>query len=73
MAEAVLAHLARYLQFGCTHSLECSMNHPQKALAHRAHRGSNIITAMKALVLVAAVWGVVYPTLLWSLERLLQL
>jgi len=35
-------------------------------------RGSHLITAMKALLLVAAVWGVVYPTLLWSLERLLQ-
>jgi hypothetical protein len=34
-------------------------------------RGQKFITAMKALVLVAAVWGVMYPALLWSLERAL--
>jgi len=36
-----------------------------------AGRGQNIVTALKALVLVAAVWGVMYPVLLWSLERAL--
>lgn len=35
-------------------------------------RTQNIVTALKALLLVAAVWGLLYPTLLWSLERLLQ-
>lgn len=40
---------------------------------HHLHtgRGHNIVTALKALVLVAAVWGVMYPALLWSLERAL--
>ncbi|MDC6167414.1 MULTISPECIES: hypothetical protein [unclassified Roseateles] len=35
-------------------------------------RAQNIVTALKALLLVAAVWGLLYPALLWSLERLLQ-
>lgn len=35
-------------------------------------RAQNIVTALKALVLVAAVWGLLYPALLWGLERLLQ-
>ena len=34
-------------------------------------RSNQMLTAMKALVLVAAVWGVVFPTLLWSLKQLL--
>ena len=38
----------------------------------RHARGSGILTALKALVLVAAVWGVAYPALLWSLGLLLQ-
>ncbi|MDN3918710.1 hypothetical protein [Roseateles violae] len=37
---------------------------------HRS--GRVVLTAMKALVLVGAAWGVVYPALLWSLGRLLQ-
>lgn len=36
-----------------------------------ASRGHKLMTAMKALVLVAAVWGVMYPALLWTLERAL--
>jgi len=42
-----------------------------QALLHtpRAH---NAMTALKAVILVAAVWGVVYPALLWSLEHLLH-
>ena len=35
-------------------------------------RHPQFVTAMKALLLVAAVWGVIYPTLLWSLEHLLH-
>lgn len=35
-------------------------------------RAQNIVTALKALVLVAAIWGGLYPALLWSLKRLLQ-
>jgi len=35
-------------------------------------RNNKTVTALKALLLVAAVWGVVYPTLLWSLEHLLR-
>lgn len=34
--------------------------------------GPQWMTALKALLLVATVWGVVYPALLWSLARLLQ-
>ncbi|MEJ6003326.1 hypothetical protein [Paucibacter soli] len=33
--------------------------------------GHRFLTAMKAMVLVAAVWGLVYPALLWILERAL--
>jgi len=42
-------------------------------MKHHLHngRGHHIVTALKALVLVAAVWGVMYPALLWSLERAL--
>ncbi|WP_349741604.1 hypothetical protein [Roseateles cavernae] len=43
------------------------MNKQQRSTA----RAQNIVTALKALVLVAAVWGLVYPTLLWGLGRLL--
>jgi hypothetical protein len=35
-------------------------------------RAHNMLTALKAFALVAAVWGVVYPALLWSLEQLLH-
>lgn len=35
-------------------------------------RGNQVLTAVKAIVLVAAVWGGVYPALLWSLAQLLQ-
>jgi hypothetical protein len=55
---------------------ECLMESDSKSvggkvlLQHRAGRG--LLIAMKALVLVAAVWGVVYPALLWSLQHLLQ-
>ena len=35
-------------------------------------RGNQVFTGMKAIVLVAAAWGLVYPALLWSLEHLLQ-
>jgi hypothetical protein len=46
------------------------MKHLSQALnTPRAH---GMLTAMKALLLVAAVWGVVYPALLWSLEQLLH-
>jgi hypothetical protein len=38
-------------------------------LQHRAGKG--LLIAMKAVILVAAVWGVVYPALLWSLRHLL--
>jgi hypothetical protein len=38
----------------------------------RHARGSGILTALKALVLVGAVWGLAYPALLWSLEHLLR-
>ena len=38
-------------------------------IQHRAGRG--LLIAMKAVILVAAVWGVVYPALLWSLRHLL--
>ena len=43
-----------------------------KPLIHRPGRNRGMLTALKALVLVAAAWGVVYPSLLWSLERLLK-
>jgi len=38
----------------------------------RRQHGRGILTAMKAVMLVAAVWGLVYPALLWSLQHLLQ-
>lgn len=44
------------------------MKHPSLSPA-RAH---GVATALKALVLVAAVWGVVYPALLWSLDHLMN-
>ncbi|MET0519421.1 MAG: hypothetical protein ABW005_11375 [Burkholderiaceae bacterium] len=34
--------------------------------------GSSFLTATKAVILVAAVWGLIYPSLLWALERLLK-
>jgi hypothetical protein len=34
-------------------------------------RGKQLITAMKAVALVAVVWGGVFPALVWSLEQLL--
>jgi hypothetical protein len=40
--------------------------------ALQSPRAHSMMTAMKALLLVAAVWGVVYPALLWSLEHLLH-
>lgn len=36
-----------------------------------AKRGSPVITGLKALGLVAAAWGVVYPALLWGLGSML--
>lgn len=35
-------------------------------------RAHGLATALKALVLIAAVWGGVYPALLWSLEHLVN-
>lgn len=35
-------------------------------------RIKNALVAVKALLLVAIVWGVVYPGLLWSLGSLMQ-
>jgi hypothetical protein len=35
-------------------------------------RAHGLSTALKALILVAAVWGVFYPALLWSLEHLMN-
>ncbi len=35
-------------------------------------RVRNAAVAVKALLLVALVWGVVYPGLLWSLGSLIQ-
>ena len=35
------------------------------------HRGHRLSTALKALALVALVWGVAYPVLLWSLQHAL--
>ena len=43
-----------------------------KVVIPRHHRGSNMMTSMKALGLVAVAWGVVFPSLLWSLSHLLQ-
>jgi len=34
----------------------------------RAHQA---LTAVKALILVAAIWGVVFPTLLWGMKQVL--
>lgn len=34
--------------------------------------GAKALTAIKALALVAAVWGLLYPGLLWGLEQLLH-
>jgi hypothetical protein len=44
------------------------------AIQHRPMGGrvNQLLTALKAVVLVAAVWGLIYPALLWSLEHLLQ-
>lgn len=35
-------------------------------------RAKNATTALKALLLVALVWGLIYPGLLWGLGRLVQ-
>ncbi|MBB2486719.1 hypothetical protein H5407_15950 [Mitsuaria sp. WAJ17] len=35
------------------------------------HRGHRLSTALKAVALVALVWGVAYPALLWGLQRAL--
>lgn len=45
-----------------------------KPLSQALHspRAHNMMTALKAVALVAAVWGVVYPALLWSLEHLMS-
>ncbi len=45
-----------------------------KPLSQALHtpRAHNAMTALKAVILVAAVWGVVYPALLWSLGHLLH-
>lgn len=32
---------------------------------------NKVLIATKALLLVATVWGIVYPSLLWSLGKLL--
>jgi hypothetical protein len=34
-------------------------------------RGNQVITATKVLLLVAAVWGLAYPALLWGLGRVI--
>jgi len=44
----------------------------KKILIQRPYIGPGITTAMKAVALVAAIWGLVYPALLWSLQHLLQ-
>ncbi|WP_263558856.1 hypothetical protein [Paucibacter sp. B2R-40] len=43
-----------------------------KLIAH-PKRAKNATLALKALLLVALVWGVIYPGLLWSLGSLVQL
>ncbi len=34
-------------------------------------RGNQVLTAVKAIALMAVVWGGIYPALLWSLAQLL--
>lgn len=45
-------------------------HHPQHPASPPAV--TKALTAIKALALVAAVWGLLYPGLLWSLEQLLH-
>jgi hypothetical protein len=35
------------------------------------HRGHRLSTALKAVALIALVWGVAYPALLWGLQHAL--
>lgn len=44
-----------------------------KTMPAHPQRASNVFTAMKALLLVAAVWGLAYPALLWGLQQALSL
>ncbi|MGM9516105.1 hypothetical protein ACS5PK_17785 [Roseateles sp. DB2] len=37
------------------------------------HRGHRLSTALKALALIALVWGVAYPALLWGLQHALPM
>ena len=38
----------------------------------RPSRAKNAAVALKALLLVALVWGLIYPALLWGLGHLMQ-
>ena len=43
-----------------------------KVVIHRGHRGSGMVTAMKVIGFVAVTWGVVFPALFWTFNRLIN-
>ena len=43
-----------------------------RVLIHSGPRGRGTMTTMKVLALIAVAWGVVFPSLLWSLNHLLH-
>jgi hypothetical protein len=45
-------------------------HHARRNAGHGSH--GNFVTALKALLLVAAAWGLVFPALLWSLRGLMN-
>ncbi|MDY0748580.1 hypothetical protein SNE35_29045 [Paucibacter sp. R3-3] len=46
------------------------MSNGKVMITRRTHRG--MVTAMKVLALVALSWGVAFPALFWSLNRLIN-
>lgn len=45
-----------------------------KPLTQALHkpRAHQVMTALKAVMLVLVIWGIAYPTLLWALGQLLH-